>query len=53
MLLVDDTWKAANHGIEEAVVLEVSLTSSKVSNENVVKSFAVLLPNFVLHLHHV
>ena len=51
MLLVEDTWKAASHGKNKAAVLEVSLTSSNVSNENVMKSFVVPVPNCVPYLH--
>ena len=46
MLLVDDAWKAASHGKDKAAVLVVLDTTSNVRNGNVVKSFAVLMPNF-------
>ena len=49
MLLVDDTWKTASHGKDKATVLAVVLqTPSNVSNENAVKSFVTLMPNFLL-----
>ena len=52
MLLVDDAWKAASHDKDKAAVLADVQMSSIVSNGNVAKSFALLILNFVLHLHH-
>ena len=52
MLLVDNAKKAASHSRDKATVLADLQTSSNVSNGNIVKSFVVLMPNFVLHLNH-